>query len=125
MKTIENVNDLKSVIKEIEKLELGDKQAEIILGYFEGHDYVIKTDKKTLFVVDFQDETDIWKEDFREIVGRVIEWNNDLIKETKDKLYKYLGQLEEFTKTNRYMAELRSNENILNNLDYYLEINRP
>lgn len=125
MKTIENVNDLKSVIKEIEKVELGDKQAEIILGYFEGHDYVIKTDKKTLFVVDFQDETDIWKEDFREIVGRVIEWNNDLIKETKDKLYKYLGRHEEFAKTNRYMAELRSNENILNNLDYYLEINRP
>lgn len=125
MKTIENVNDLKSVIKEIEKIELGDKQAEIILGYFEGHDYVIKTDKKTLFVVDFQDETDIWKEDFREILGRVIEWNNDLIKETKDKLYKYLGQHEEFTKINRYMAELRSNENILNNLDYYLEINRP
>lgn len=123
MKEIKNAKELKKIIMDLEGINLKDEDCEMITGYFEGHDYEIKTDGKSLFIVDVQDETDVFKADFEEIVERVYEWNNELIEDTEkeiNSLYETLDQHQEFTRLMSYLLTLKMDSTNLNKLEVAL-----
>ena len=96
-------------MKNIEKL---------IIDYMEGHDYIIKSDGKNLYIADVQDEEDIEKENIKDIVMRVIEWNQSLIDDIQidmnnirpDKLGRKLSKLQEDEKVLSNLFEILSRE---------------
>lgn len=124
MKTIETKEDLQSIVLKLEKFNLTDLESEKIIGYFEGHDYMIKTNEKDLFVVDVIDEEDINKEKFKNIVCRVIDWNDELITSTRNEIYSSCIKLtndkksneltKKFNESMNYLFELNEDEKILN-----------
>lgn len=119
MKEIKNAKELKKIIMDLEGINLKDEDSEMITGYFEGHDYEIKTDENNLFIVDVSDETDVLKANFEEIVERVYEWNNELIEDTEkeiNSLYATLDQHQEFARLMSYLLQLKNDSVKLNNL---------
>lgn len=122
MKTIENKEDLQSIVLKLEEFKLTDLESEKIIGYFEGHDYMIKTNEKDLFVVDVIDEEDIIKETFENIVCRVMDWNDELIISTRNEIYNSCIKLtndkskneKRFNKLMNYLLDLKEDEKILN-----------
>ena len=124
MKEIKNAKELKKIIMDLEGINLKEEDSEMITGYFEGHDYEIKTDEKSLFIVDVQDETDVFKANFQEIVERVYEWNNELIEDTEkeiNSLYATLDQHQEFARLMSYLLQLKNDSVKLNNLEVTLK----
>lgn len=79
MKNINKSIELKNEVEKIENFKLNDEESKLIIDYMEGHDYIIKSDNEHLYVVDIQDEEDIEKESIKNIVLRVLEWNQSLI----------------------------------------------
>lgn len=79
MKNINKSIELKNEVEKIENFKLNDEESKLIIDYMEGHDYTIKSDNEYLYVVDIQDEEDIEKESIKNIVLRVLEWNQSLI----------------------------------------------
>jgi|GEM_PF-6827062 len=123
MITITNEKELKKVIKDLEGINLKDEDCEMITGYFEGHDYEIKTDENNLFIVDVSDETDVLKANLEEIVERVYEWNNELIEDTEkeiNSLYATLDQHQKFARLMSYLFQLKNDSTNLNKLEVAL-----
>ena len=81
MKNINKSIELKNEVEKIENFKLNDEESKLIIDYMEGHDYTIKSDNEYLYVVDIQDEEDIEKESIKNIVLRVLEWNQSLIED--------------------------------------------
>ncbi|MGL5714280.1 MAG: nucleotidyltransferase domain-containing protein [Paraclostridium sp.] len=119
MKTIENINELQNKVLEIEDFKIKSKECELLLGYFEGHDYIIKSDGKNLFVVDAIDETDMYEDTLLGIVTKVQEWNSELIEDTNkeiNKLYETLDEHEEFAKLMSYLLNLTEDSKSIDGL---------
>lgn len=118
MRTISSTKELQKIVFKIEKFKLNDNESLIILDYLEGHDYEIKTDEKELFIADVLNQDDIIKEDIRDIINRVIEWNESL----KDDVIWYIEYMfsiydkDEYMKLNEKLNKLKEDENKLDKL---------
>lgn len=118
MKNIDKSIELFYEVKELEKFKLKEEEAKLIIDYMEGHDYIIKSDGKNLYIADVQDEEDIEKENIKDIVMRVIEWNQSLIDDIQidmnnirpDKLGRKLSKLQEDEKVLSNLFEILSRE---------------
>ena len=128
MKRIKNAKELKKIIMDLEEINLKDEDSEMITGYFEGHDYEIKTDENNLFIVDVSDETDVLKANFEEIVERVYEWNNQLIEDTEKEFIELLDyiiepqkDLKRLNELFKYLLILKIDSVKLNNLEVTLK----
>lgn len=118
MRTISSTKELQKIVFKIENFKLNDNESLIILDYLEGHDYEIKTDEKELFIADVLNQDDIIKEDIRDIINRVIEWNESL----KDDVIWYIEYMfsiydkDEYMKLNEKLNKLKEDENKLDKL---------
>lgn len=128
MKEIKNAKEFKKIIMDLEEINLKDEDCEMITGYFEGHDYEIKTDENNLFIVDVSDETDVLKANFEEIVERVYEWNNQLIEDTEREFIELLDyiiepqkDLKRLNELFKYLLILKIDSVKLNNLEVTLK----
>ncbi len=118
MKNIDKSIELFYEVKELENFKLKEEEAKLIIDYMEGHDYIIKSDGKNLYIADVQDEEDIEKENIKDIVMRVIEWNQSLIDDIQidmnnirhDKLGRKLSKLQEDEKVLSNLFEILSRE---------------
>lgn len=116
MKSIEEKLELIWEVRRLENFKLNEEEAQLILDYMEGHDYIIKSDGENLYVADVQDEEDIEKENIKDIVMRVIEWNQSLIDDIQldniqlDKLETKLSKLQEDEKILSNLFEILSRE---------------
>ena len=118
MKNIDKSIELFYEVKELEKFKLKEEEAKLIIDYMEGHDYIIKSDGENLYIADVQDEEDIEKENIKDIVMRVIEWNQSLIDDIQidmnnirpDKLGRKLSKLQEDEKVLSNLFEILSRE---------------
>lgn len=111
MKNIDKSIELFYEVKELEKFKLKEEEAKLIIDYMEGHDYIIKSDGKNLYIADVQDEEDIEKENIKDIVMRVIEWNQSLIDDIQIDMNNIRPD-----KLGRKLSKLQEDEKVLSNL---------
>lgn len=107
---ITEVTELQKIVEVLEGFKLEEAESKTIIDYFWGHDYIIKTDEKYLYVVDALDEKDICKENLKQIIYRVINWNNKLMEDIKKEintLYETLDQHEKFAELMSKLLELK------------------
>lgn len=119
MKNIYKSIELKNEIEKIENFKLNDEESKLIVGYMEGHDYIIKSDGENLYVVDIQDEEYIIKESLKDIVNRVLEWNESLkedIQSDMNSLHLTLDENIELKKLEKKLLSLEEDEKVLSNL---------
>lgn len=127
MKNIYKAIELKNEVEKIENFKLNDEESKLIIEYMEGHDYSIKSDDKKLYVVDVQDEEDIIEESLKDIVTRVLEWNESLkedIQSNMNSLYSTLDEHVEFEGLENKLLVLEEDEKVLSNLHEIL-IRKP
>jgi hypothetical protein len=89
MHFITEPEELLSWMKEHEEFKkMNSDDAQILLNYFEGHDYRLGTDKNgELYRVDVNsEEEEIVPYDMDEVIDLVCEWNYELIECTADEL---------------------------------------
>ena len=107
MKWIDN-NDL--------LLELNEKEAKILLGYLEGHDYAIGIVHEKMVRVDICDENYEY-EDYTidEFIDTVCEWNYDLMTGAKRSMGNASNHIV-FNEAKEYFEQLREDEKVLDKM---------
>lgn len=67
-----------------QKIQLSEKDAEVLLGYMEGHDYAIGVKGTELFSVDVAEEdAPVVPYTVDELIDRICEWNYELIEDAE------------------------------------------
>lgn len=107
MKWIDN-NDL--------LLVLNEKEAKILLGYLEGHDYAIGTVNEKMVRVDICDKNYEY-EDYTidEFIDTVCEWNYDLMTGAKKSMENASDHIV-FNEAKEYFKQLREDEKVLDKM---------
>lgn len=95
-------------------INLSEHDAALLLGYLEGHGYVLYADRNRLFCYDMEGEAE-YIESFQGIVHRISEWNIEMITET---LYKIMEEESnaEYGKEEEYLEKLLDDEEHLADL---------
>ena len=103
---------------------ISTEEADLLLGYFEGHDFGMGIDQNNnLLVKDIAEENgEIFDYTFSEIVDRVSEWNYELLKYNEDSYEKDNLSFQETINCKNKIASLRNDskslEMLSNRLDY-------
>lgn len=97
-------------------LELNEKEAKILLGYLEGHDYAIGIVNEKMVRVDICDENYEY-EDYTidEFIDTVCEWNYDLMTGAKRSMGKASNHIV-FYEAKEYFEQLREDEKVLDKM---------
>lgn len=97
-------------------LELDEKEAKVLLGYLEGHDYAIGIVDEKMVRVDICDENYEY-EDYTidEFIDTVCEWNYDLMIDAKRSMENASNNIT-FNEAKEYFEQLRADEKVLDKL---------
>lgn len=97
-------------------LTLYEKEAKVLLGYLEGHDYVIGVVDKKMVRVDICDENYEY-EDYTidEFIDTVCEWNYDLMIGAKRSMENASNNIT-FNEAKEYFEQLRADEKVLDKM---------
>lgn len=97
-------------------LTLYEKEAKVLLGYLEGHDYAIGVVDKKMVRVDICDENYEY-EDYTidEFIDTVCEWNYDLMIGAKRSMENASNNIT-FNEAKEYFEQLRADEKVLDKM---------
>ena len=97
-------------------LTLYEKEAKVLLGYLEGHDYAIGDVDKKMVRVDICDENYEY-EDYTidEFIDTVCEWNYDLMIGAKRSMENASNNIT-FNEAKEYFEQLRADEKVLDKM---------
>lgn len=97
-------------------LTLDEKEAKVLLGYLEGHDYAIGVVDKKMVRVDICDENYEY-EDYTidEFIDTVCEWNYDLMIGAKRSMENTSNHIV-FNEAKEYFEQLREDEKVLDKM---------
>ena len=97
-------------------LTLYEKEAKVLLGYLEGHDYAIGVVDKKMVRVDICDENYEY-EDYTidEFIDTVCEWNYDLMIGAKRSMENASNNIT-FNEAKEYFEKLRADEKVLDKM---------
>ena len=100
------------------KIDLSEKEADLLVGYMEGHDYILGVCNGELLRGDKADNNEriVWEEyNFEDVIDIVCEWNYELILAQED-IRDNPDNFIEFANAENYYKELKKEEVILDKL---------
>lgn len=130
--TVLELNTAKALIDYLDKsdrsIELTDKEAELIVNYLAGHDYMLGVEDEVLLRGDLAESDDAIYWEFYTIddaIDMACEWNYELILEADEKR-RNPDNFVSYIEADKYYSELKADEIILDKLfektKYYIGI---
>lgn len=131
IKVIEKAEELLKFIQDFaSSFTITDKEAELLLGYLEGHDYVVGQEGGKLYRGDLAEVRDqiVWEDySMDELIDTVCEWNYELILDTEAERQNPTDMIA-FSNAQSKYESLKADEIVLDKLfeqtKYHPEINK-